>query len=99
VTARPTSDDIVGRLVESLPEGVVVVDPARTENYRHDWTRYLAAGRPTAVVLAKTTGEHEVGRAKRDALPRQLGPDVMDLNQRVRRAIDPGGIMNPGVLW
>jgi glycolate oxidase len=45
------------------------------------------------------TGEHGVGRAKRDALPRQLGPDVMDLNRRIRRAIDPRGIMNPGVLW
>jgi glycolate oxidase len=45
------------------------------------------------------TGEHGVGRAKRDALPRQLGPDVMDLNRRVRHAIDPHGIMNPGVLW
>jgi glycolate oxidase len=44
------------------------------------------------------TGEHGVGRTKRDALPHQLGPDVMDLTRRVRRAIDPQGLMNPGVL-
>jgi glycolate oxidase len=57
VTAIGTSDDIVSRLVESLPEGVVVVDPARTEKYRHDWTRYLPAGRPIAVVRAETASQ------------------------------------------
>jgi glycolate oxidase len=45
------------------------------------------------------TGEHGVGRAKRHALPAQVGADVMDLGRRVRDAIDPLGIMNPGVLW
>ncbi|MEU2351211.1 FAD-linked oxidase C-terminal domain-containing protein [Modestobacter sp. NPDC049651] len=45
------------------------------------------------------TGEHGVGRAKRHVLPEQLGPDVMDLGRRVRQAVDPLGIMNPGVLW
>jgi glycolate oxidase len=57
VTASATSDDIVSRLVGSLPEGVVVVDPARTERYRHDWTRYLPAGRPIAVVRAETASQ------------------------------------------
>ncbi|RZU31102.1 FAD-binding oxidoreductase [Blastococcus saxobsidens] len=45
------------------------------------------------------TGEHGVGRTKRSALPAQLGPDVMELGQRVRNALDPLGILNPGVLW
>jgi glycolate oxidase len=45
------------------------------------------------------TGEHGVGRTKRTALPGQLGPDVMELAQRVRTALDPLGILNPGVLW
>ncbi|WP_104526089.1 FAD-binding oxidoreductase [Blastococcus atacamensis] len=45
------------------------------------------------------TGEHGVGRTKRAALPAQLGEDVMELGQRVRGALDPLGILNPGVLW
>jgi glycolate oxidase len=44
------------------------------------------------------TGEHGVGRAKRHVLAEQLGPDVLDLTRRVRAAVDPLGIMNPGVL-
>jgi glycolate oxidase len=44
------------------------------------------------------TGEHGVGRLKRDWLPRQLGPEVMALTQRIKDALDPIGILNPGTL-
>ena len=45
------------------------------------------------------SGEHGVGRTKVAVLPQQLGPDVMDVGRRVREALDPLGILNPGVLW
>ncbi|MQA34975.1 FAD-binding oxidoreductase [Modestobacter roseus] len=45
------------------------------------------------------TGEHGVGRTKRAALLDQLDADVMDVGRRVRSALDPLGILNPGVLW
>ena len=44
------------------------------------------------------TGEHGVGRTKREALPAQLGPDVMALSRRVKDALDPAGILNPGAV-
>jgi len=44
------------------------------------------------------TGEHGVGRLKKDWLPAYLGPDVMDLNRRVKAALDPAGILNPGAM-
>ena len=50
-----------------------------------------------AISLGGTiTGEHGVGRLKRDALPEQLGPDVMALTHRIKKALDPQGILNPG---
>ena len=50
-----------------------------------------------ALALGGTiTGEHGVGRLKRPWLGAQLGPDVMALNQRVKAALDPLGILNPG---
>ena len=42
------------------------------------------------------TGEHGVGRLKRAALPDQLGPAVMALTHRIKNALDPQGILNPG---
>lgn len=42
------------------------------------------------------TGEHGVGRLKRPWLGGQLGPDAMALNHRIKAALDPDGILNPG---
>jgi len=53
----------------------------------------------TAIALGGTiTGEHGVGRTKKGALPAQLGPDVMALTHRVKDALDPQGILNPGAV-
>lgn len=50
-----------------------------------------------AVGLGGTiTGEHGVGRLKRPWLADYLGPDVMDLNRRIKAALDPDNILNPG---
>ena len=52
-----------------------------------------------AIALGGTiTGEHGVGRAKKGALPDQLGPEVMALTRRVKDALDPDGILNPGAI-
>ncbi len=44
------------------------------------------------------TGEHGVGRLKRPWLGAYLGPDALELNRRVKAALDPQGILNPGAL-
>jgi glycolate oxidase len=50
-----------------------------------------------AVGLGGTiTGEHGVGRLKRPWLEGYLGPEVMELNRRIKQALDPGNILNPG---
>jgi glycolate oxidase len=52
-----------------------------------------------AIKLGGTiTGEHGVGRLKKTALPDQVGPDVMALSYKIKNAIDPDGIMNPGAV-
>jgi glycolate oxidase len=52
-----------------------------------------------AIALGGTiTGEHGVGRTKKSALPAQLGEDVMALTRRVKDALDPAGILNPGAI-
>ena len=53
-----------------------------------------------AVSLGGTiTGEHGVGRLKRPWLAGQLGPEVMELNRRIKTALDPHGILNPGAAF
>jgi glycolate oxidase len=50
-----------------------------------------------AIELGGTiTGEHGVGLLKADLLAMQLGDDVMELTRRIKHALDPQGILNPG---
>ena len=52
-----------------------------------------------AISLGGTiTGEHGVGRLKKAWLPDQVGEDVMELTRRIKTALDPSGILNPGAV-
>ena len=70
-------------------------DPVSEASARAAFGEIMAA----AIELDGTiTGEHGVGRAKRHALASQLGPDVMALTWRIKDALDPHGILNPGAV-
>ncbi len=52
-----------------------------------------------AIELGGTiTGEHGVGRLKAPWLPGYLGADVMELSHKIKNALDPDGILNPGAV-
>jgi glycolate oxidase len=68
-------------------------DPAMTERAE------LAYGEIMDLALSlggTITGEHGVGRLKRPWLAGYLGADAMALNRRIKDALDPLGILNPG---
>ena len=44
------------------------------------------------------SAEHGIGQAKRDELARLGDPVALDLLARVKRALDPAGLLNPGKL-
>jgi len=53
-----------------------------------------------AIALGGTiTGEHGVGRLKQPWLADYLGDDAMELNLRIKRALDPQNILNPGAMF
>ena len=70
-------------------------DPDAEKRAREAFAQVMAR----AIELGGTiTGEHGVGRTKKHALPDQLGPDVMALSRRIKAALDPDGILNPGAV-
>jgi glycolate oxidase len=62
---------------------------------------YVAFGQVMDLALelgGTITGEHGVGRLKKAWLPTYLGDDVMALTRRIKDALDPQGILNPGAV-
>jgi glycolate oxidase len=52
-----------------------------------------------AIALGGTvTGEHGIGLARKDYLEVQRGPEVVAVMRRIKAALDPAGILNPGKM-
>ncbi len=76
----------------------VVYDPTDTAGTERAYAAF-AAVMDLALDLGGTiTGEHGVGRLKKDWLPSYLGADVMALTRRIKAAVDPQGVLNPGAM-
>ena len=78
---------------------LLVFDPS-DENQKQ--RAHLAYGEvmDLAVDLGGTiTGEHGVGRLKRPWLVNSIGDDALELNYRVKQALDPNNILNPGAIY
>ncbi len=45
------------------------------------------------------SGEHGIGTAKAAYLPMELGPDAIAAMKRIKQALDPNNILNPGKIF
>jgi glycolate oxidase len=77
---------------------IVVYDAADEDSCRRANAAFAEIMRLAISLDGTITGEHGVGRLKRDFLPEQLGSDVMDVSRRIKAALDPLGILNPGAV-
>jgi glycolate oxidase len=77
---------------------IIVFDPSDPEAEKRSREAFGQVMQAAIRLGGTITGEHGVGRAKKVALPEQLGPDVMALTRRIKDALDPQGILNPGAV-
>ncbi|MCF8505889.1 MAG: FAD-binding oxidoreductase [Caulobacter sp.] len=54
--------------------------------------------RPLQVIGGSISAEHGVGLAKRDWLPLSRSPEEIALMARLKQALDPAGVLNPGKI-
>jgi glycolate oxidase len=76
----------------------IVYDPTDPDSERRARLAFRDVMAAAIALGGTITGEHGVGKAKAVALPDQLGPDVMALTRRIKDALDPQGILNPGTI-
>ncbi len=71
-------------------------EPAEQERvYRQAWAAAMEA---TIAAGATIAHHHGIGRIRREYLGRELGDEGLGVLKAVKAALDPNGIMNPGVL-
>ncbi len=97
-----TNHDVTIAVIAHAGDGnthpLLLLDPTDQAQQRR---AHIAYGEvmDLAIRLGGTiTGEHGVGRLKRPWLAEYLGDDVLELNHRIKDALDPQGILNPGAV-
>jgi glycolate oxidase len=71
-------------------------DPAEADRAERAYGEVMTL----AIELGGTiTGEHGVGKLKRPWLRGQIGDVALELGQRIKTALDPQGILNPGSIF
>lgn len=102
IAAIASARDVIISVIAHAGDGnthpLIVYNPDDADQYTRA-QRAFGEVMDLAISLGGTiTGEHGVGRLKKDWLPDQVGPDVMALTRRIKDALDPEGILNPGVI-
>ncbi|WP_347343689.1 FAD-binding oxidoreductase [Jatrophihabitans telluris] len=77
---------------------IVVYDVNDPDSRRRANSAFAEIMRLAISLDGTITGEHGVGRLKKDHLPDQLGPEVMAISRAIKNALDPSGILNPGAV-
>ena len=97
--ARGLTIAVIAHAGDGNTHPLIVFDPA-DDALRDQAARAFGEIMDLAIRLGGTiTGEHGVGRLKKPWLESQVGRDVMSLSRRIKQALDPLDIMNPGAIF
>ena len=100
-TQRDLADSgIFGPIIGHVGDGnfhvVMAVDPEDTPNVERCEALHARLVDRALAMGGTCTGEHGIGTGKRAYLRRELGGGAVDVMAKLKRALDPNDIMNPG---
>ncbi len=94
---------LIAPIVGHVGDGNFHVSPLIDMSSREEIERAEAFGKRLAMRAIRMdgtcTGEHGVGQKKIPYLEAEHGPDALDLMRRVKAAIDPQNLFNPGKIF
>ncbi|GAB6902993.1 FAD-binding oxidoreductase [Kineosporia succinea] len=96
--ARDVTIALIAHAGDGNTHPLIVFDPADARAAQRAQTAFGEVMDLAIELDGTITGEHGVGRLKQPWLAAQVGDDVIDLSRRIKAAIDPLGIMNPGAV-
>ena len=98
-TAREVDIAVIAHAGDGNTHPLIVFDPADPAQVERVGTAYGEVMELAIGLGGTITGEHGVGRLKKPWLRDYLGEDAFRLNQRIKDALDPLGILNPGAVF
>jgi len=90
---------IVGHVGDGNFHAMLVIDPDDPQELAEAERLNDAIVRLALSMDGTCTGEHGVGLHKIGFLEEEAGDDALDLMRRIKRALDPDDIMNPGKIF
>jgi glycolate oxidase len=98
-TKRGVTIAVIAHAGDGNTHPLIVFDPANPDMAERARTAYGEVMELAMSLGGTITGEHGVGRLKRPWLADYLGADVLALNQKIKDALDPDGLLNPGAVF
>ncbi|WP_026423467.1 FAD-binding oxidoreductase [Actinokineospora inagensis] len=90
---------VVGHAGDGNMHPTIVYDPTSTDEFDRA-TRAFNDILELGLALGGTiTGEHGVGKIKRDWLAREIGPVGLRAHRAIKAALDPDNLFNPGSMF
>jgi D-lactate dehydrogenase (cytochrome) len=89
---------IVGHVGDGNFHLSIILPPGDSEALERSRRVNDALVRRAIAVGGTCSGEHGIGRGKREALRLQYGPSI-EVMASIKRALDPDGILNPGAVF
>jgi glycolate oxidase len=77
----------------------ILFDKSRPEQWEKAELMVAEIFEASLAVGGTLSGEHGVGMLKRPYLERALGPASLDIQRRIKQALDPLNILNPGKMF
>jgi D-lactate dehydrogenase (cytochrome) len=90
---------MVGHVGDGNFHAVLVIDPNDPQEMAEAERLNDAIVHLALSMDGTCTGEHGVGLHKIGFLEEEAGDDALDLMRRIKRALDPDDIMNPGKIF
>jgi glycolate oxidase len=90
---------VVGHAGDGNMHPTLVYDPADAEEFaraRIAFDEILELGLGLGGTV---TGEHGIGKIKREWLAREIGPVGLAVHRSIKQALDPGNLFNPGSMF
>ncbi|HET8867194.1 MAG TPA: FAD-linked oxidase C-terminal domain-containing protein [Agrococcus sp.] len=97
--ARAVTIAVIAHAGDGNTHPLLVLDPVDLEQQARARVAYGEVMELAISLGGTITGEHGVGRLKQPWLADYLGDDVLELNQRIKDALDPGHLLNPGAVF